>query len=319
MAPEKSPEKRIALTGATGFVGGWIMRAALESGYKVTALTRRPVETIEGVRWVSGDLENEASLARLLDDADAFIHTAGLVKARSERDFFAVNAGAVKRIVDLGTKAKKGTDFHFVLISSLAARHPGLSPYAESKRAGEEVLMTCKAGFPCSIIRPPAVYGPGDREILKLFRTMQKGFAPAAGDDDNVFSLIHVRDLAASILAVLHQAGTFGEILEPDDQKKAGYNMKEVAKTAEAVLGRRVRTLEVPGPVLHLFAAANEMVARFGREPAILSAGKVREMTHPNWLSDQSTHKRIPDWGPEITLLEGFSETVSWYRENKLL
>lgn len=319
MAPKKSPEKLIALTGATGFVGGQIMHGALAAGHRVRALTRRPVPKIENVEWVKGDLGNDAALSALFEGADAFIHTAGLVKAKTRADFFAVNTDAVANILRLGGKAKTGENFHFILVSSLAARHPDLSPYAKSKRGGEHALQSAAPDFPFTIVRPPAVYGPGDKEILKLFRAMKKGFAPVAGDDENVFSLIHVRDLTAAILATLHHRPAFGTTLEPDDGKKSGYTMRDVAGVAEKVLGRKIKTVEIPGPVLHLFAAANEMVARFGSEPAILSRHKVREMTHPNWVSDQASVAKISHWGPKIDLEKGFRETVAWYRKNNLL
>lgn len=319
MTSEKSPEKLIALTGATGFVGGQIMVEALAAGHRVRALTRRPVPVIENVEWVNGDLNNQDALSALFETADAFIHTAGLVKAKTKAEFFAVNTDAVANILKLAEKAKTGDRFHFILVSSLAARHPELSPYAKSKRGGEEALQSAAADFPFTIVRPPAVYGPGDKEILKLFKTMKRGFAPVAGDDKNVFSLIHVRDLSRAILSTLHHEPAYGETLEPDDGKRGGYTMAEVARVAETVLGRKINTLEIPGPVLHLFAAANEMVARFGSKPAILSRHKVREMTHPNWVSDPTSPAKISHWKPEIDLQKGFLETVSWYRKNNLL
>ncbi len=319
MNSSKSPDKLIALTGATGFVGGRIMEEALREGHKVKALTRRPVKEIENVQWIQGDLENREALKKLFEGADAFIHTAGLVKARSERDFFAVNADAVKRILDLEPGLEHQDDFHFILVSSLAARHPDLSPYARSKRAGEEELLKNDPGFAYTILRPPAVYGPGDREILKLFKTMQKGIAPAAGRQDNVFSLIHAADLAAAGLAALHHKPAFGQVIEPDDRKQAGYTITEVAKAAEKVLGRKIRTVEIPGAVLHFIAGANEMFASLGAEPAMLSRHKVREMVHADWLADQDTQRRISHWQPKIGLEEGFRETISWYRANKWL
>jgi len=274
---------------------------------------------MENVEWVPGDLANEGAIKSLFEGANAFIHTAGLVKARTREDFFRVNATAVEEILTLGRPVKKAKDFHFVLISSLAARHPDLSPYAESKRGGEEKLAASPQDFPFTIIRPPAVYGPGDKEILKLFKTMKHGFAPVAGDDDNTFSLIHARDLSRAILAAIGHKGAFGKTLEPDDGRKGGYTIMDVADTAEDYLGRKIRTVEIPTPVLRLFAAANEVVAKFSDEPAILSRYKVREMTYPNWVSDQKTQTLIPHWKPEIDLEEGFRETIAWYREQKLL
>lgn len=319
MTASKKPGKVIALTGATGFVGGALMREALKAGHKVRALTRRPVEPIENVEWVSGDLDADRAIKTLLEGADAFVHTAGLVKARTADDFFRVNSEAVGRILELTGETPVAGDFHFMLVSSLAARHPELSPYAKSKREGEERLREADPSFAWTVLRPPAVYGPGDREILKLFRAMKRGVAPVAGKQDNVFSLIHAGDLARAVLSALHHEGAFGRVIEPDDRKKSGYTIAEVAKTAEGVMGRKVRPVEIPTSVLTLFAGANELMARFSPEPAILSRGKVREMVHPNWVADQKTHKIIPHWRPELDLERGFRDTLNWYKTHRLL
>ncbi|HXV73768.1 MAG TPA: NAD(P)H-binding protein, partial [Sphingomonadales bacterium] len=165
----------LALTGATGFVGAAVLDAALVQGYRVRALTRRPQPPHPNVEWIAGDVFNGAALQTLFAGADAVFHAAGAIKAKNAAGFMAVNRDGVKNAI---AAAKNAGVRRFALVSSLAAREPHLSPYAASKCAGEDVLKENGEGISWTIVRPPAVYGPRDREILRLFRAMNWGIAP---------------------------------------------------------------------------------------------------------------------------------------------
>lgn len=319
MNARKKPEKLIALTGATGFVGGHIMDQAVKAGHRVRALTRRPQEPRAGVEWLSGAIEDDDALIALAKDTDAVIHCAGIVKASRSEDFFTINAKGVSRLLDAIVESAPGKDFHFLMLSSLAARQPHLSPYAMSKHHAEELVRARNPEFAWTIVRPPAVYGPGDMEILKLFRSMKRGFAPVAGGENNTFSLIHGRDLARCVLAALNHPAAHGALIEPDDNKAEGYTIHDVAKAAEPVFGREIKPLEVPETVLHSLAFFNELGAILTRRAPMLSRHKVREMAHPDWVVDPATLKAIPHWRPEISLDQGLAETIAWYRERGLL
>lgn len=308
-------EKTIALTGATGFVGKHILDEALKAGFKVKALTRREIEKRQGVQWVSGDLQNIKALEKLVEGADTLIHTAGLVKAKRRKDFFVINAGSIKTFLQIIGKPDK--EFQFIYISSLAAREPQLSPYAKSKRQAEEILRD--ASCPWTIVRPPAVYGPGDNEILKLFRAMKRGIAPITGKVENTFSLIHGRDLACAILAATGHAKAVGAVIEPDDKKKGGYTIHDVAVVATSVFGNDVKPMKIPTGVLHTAAFFNELAAKMVQRAPIFSRDKVREMAYPNWVCDIKTHARIAHWKPAYNLEKGIQETIEWYETHKLL
>jgi len=312
--------KRIALTGATGFVGAHILDRALEDGHHVKAITRRPQPDRKGLKWVAGDLHTKAALEEIVEDADVIIHCAGAVKARRASDFHDVNTAPLTALLDILERRKgAGKDCHVIFISSLTARHPDLSPYARSKYNAEEILKARGADLPWTIIRPPAVYGPGDLEILKLFRAMKRGYAPVAGRTDNTFSLIHGRDLSAAILSACHHGKAFGATFEPDDKKRGGYTVPEVAEVVSSELQRSVRPLAVPGGILHMLALVNEGVAYVSGTAPIFSRNKVREMAHPEWVSDPETHKAVSHWSPEISLEEGIRETLKWYRDKNHL
>lgn len=311
--PSKKPESVIALTGATGFVGSHILDAAAERGQRVRALTRRPQQPRENVTWIGGDIHDVEALTKLVEGTDHVVHGAGVVKAAKPEAFHAVNAEGVRNLC----RALKRADAEpasVMLISSLAAREPQLSPYARSKREGEQALKEAGSDFPWVIVRPPAVYGPRDTEILKLFRAMKRGFAPAAGKAGNRFSLIHAGDLAALVLAALGHKRALEKTLEPDDAKDGGYTISEVAETAAKILGRPVRTIKIHPRVLEGVALVNEFTAPLIGDVPILTRGKVREMAHPDWVAAGGVEKIVPHWRPERGLEKGLAETFEWYR-----
>lgn len=163
--------KRIALTGATGFVGRHLLRALTSRGYMVNALTRRAQQPIGNVTWVEGDLANKNALEKLVDNTDVVINVAGLVKAKSKHQFLNINAAPLSALLHaINSKEIKP---HFIQISSLAAREPHLSDYAFSKNQGEKILINNELGINWTIIRPPGIYGPNDNETLKIFKLIK--------------------------------------------------------------------------------------------------------------------------------------------------
>ena len=171
---------KLAITGATGFVGGRLLDLALAAGHEVRALTRRPQPERDGVTWIEGALDRPDSLDRLVEGADAVIHVAGVINAR---DAGGVRGGQCHRHRRHARRCREGRRQALrPCVSSLAAREPKLSIYGASK-AGSEALVGASP-LPSAIVRPPAVYGPGDRETLELFRMAKRGFVllpPRAG------------------------------------------------------------------------------------------------------------------------------------------
>jgi nucleoside-diphosphate-sugar epimerase len=169
----------IALTGATGFIGGAVARRLLREGWEVRALyrpsSRNDPVACAGLSWIPGSLEDTEALARLVAGADALVHCAGVVRGAGRDVFDRINAEGVARIAARAAAAQVP---RFLLMSSLAAREPQLSPYAASKRAGEVALARTAGAMAWVVLRPPAVYGPGDRELRTLFRCIGHGLLP---------------------------------------------------------------------------------------------------------------------------------------------
>lgn len=300
----------LAITGGTGFVGRRLIELALADGHQLRALTRRSQPVRSGVAWIEGALDNASALARLVEGSDAVIHVAGVVNTPDRAGFEAGNVAGTKRMVEAALGAGIG---RFVHVSSLAAREPTLSLYGWSKAASEHCVHT--AGIAWTIVRPPAVYGPGDMEMLDTFRLAKRGIAltPPAGR----MSVIHVDDLARLLIALATSDAHMGDTLEPDDGRAGGWSSAEFLGPAiGAAVGTRPLTIALPRPLLTLAARADRLL----RGPkAKLSADRVGYMCHPDWSVDPARRPAPIVWQPQIDTPTGLAQTAAWYRGNGLL
>ena len=302
--------KRVAVTGVTGFVGSHLVAALARRGLRLRLLVRRwsPLPSLDGVAadMVLGDLSDEAALKRLVEGADAVIHAAGLIKARRPSEFMTVNRDGTALLSALAPEAT------FLLLSSLAAREPQLSPYAASKHAAEEVVAG-RSG-PWLTVRAPAVYGPGDRETLAYFKAVARGLAPRPRVPDARLSLIHVADLAEALALALDQPPPPPSTYEIDDGREGGYSYRDMADAAGRALGRRPLSLAVPRAVMAAVARANAIGHSLGGSVQILTPGKVNEIFHSDWTAHDRRLAAALGWRPRFDLAAGFGETILWYR-----
>jgi nucleoside-diphosphate-sugar epimerase len=302
---------RIAMTGGTGFVGGHAIAAARARGHAVIALARKEQAPRDGVAWVRGDLADLPALKRLVEGADAVVHIAGVVNAGTASGFFQGNVA--------GTAAMRAVagKLPFVHVSSLAAREPQLSRYGASKRQAEDIVRGC-AG-PWAMVRPPAVYGPGDRDLLALFRAVRAGVVPLPSGRA---VMIHGADLGACLVALAEDlAGegvSAGGCFEVDDGC-AGLTQADLARAIAAALGRGVRVLPVPGVALKLGAALDTVRARLVGGLPTLSFDRASYLAHPDWTTDSGPIRALGVWAPAIGLAEGLRQTADWYRAEGLL
>lgn len=296
-----------AVTGATGFVGPHLLAALARHGWKLRLLIRRwtPLPSLPGVdaEIVWGDLADDASLRRLVEGADAVVHAAGLIKARWAEDFQAVNRDGTARLATLASGKP------FLLLSSVAAREPQLSPYAASKRAAEEAIVGRDG--PWLAVRAPAVYGPGDRETLAYFKMAARGFALRPDRPDARLSLIHVEDLAEALALALDRPLP-SDVYEIDDGREGGYSHIDMAAAAAEGLGRSVRPLPIPKGLIGTVAALN------GLRPSaqILTAAKVRELFHSDWVAHDRRLAAATGFAARYDLASGFRHTILWYRQH---
>lgn len=298
----------IAITGATGFAGRHAVDALLARGHNLRALVRSPASAKlpAAVQTVAGDLADDAALAKLLAGADAVIHLAGAIAAADEASFFKVNFKGTQAVAQAALKA--GTR-RFVHVSSLAARQPGLSPYAASKRAGEDAIAQMMGDLNAVILRPPAVYGPGDKGTLPLLRELTKPVAAIPAPRHARFSLIHAADLARLLADAA--SSDIGGLHEVSDGKQGGYGWDELLAIASRLRGAPVRGIYLPKPLPLAVAMGAELVTLFTGQPGMVTRGKIAELYHPDWVARTGT-LALPDPTPFET---GFAETVAWYRK----
>ncbi len=302
----------IALTGATGFIGSTLAQRLAAAGWQIRALVRpsssRARLTGISPQWIEGDLEDRACLHRLVEGVAAVVHCAGAIRAAGDAAFHRVNADGVAGLADAAAQQQPSP--RFLLISSLAAREPALSPYAASKLNGEVALATAARGMAWTALRPPAVYGPGDQELLRLFRWIARGIAPMLGREDARFSLLYVEDLAEAVLRWLDAGPQEGLVFELHDGHPNGYAWSDVIDTVARLHDRRVLRIRVPRPVLDLLARLNLTLSNLVGQAPMFTPGKVRELRHPNWVCDNAAFSRATDWCPRISLEEGLRRTL---------
>ena len=298
---------RVAVTGGSGFIGRAVCAHLVGRGRSVRALLRRPDRDLEalGVEPLQGSLEDEASLRRLVEGAEAVVHCAGAVRARRAADFEAVNALGTRRLA-APTAAFSGQP---------TAREPGLSPYAASKRRAEQELERAAAGLERLSLRLPAVYGPGDRATLGLFQQFARGLVVLPAPPSDRFSLIYIKDLAELIGHLLERRDWTGGVIEVADARPGGYAWADLPEIAARQLGRKVRVMTAPRAALWLTAAANEAISKVSGRAPIWTRGKLREFAHPDWVSRESQAEELEGWRARVGLEQGLPETLLWYKK----
>lgn len=320
---------RVFLTGATGFVGTHATRLLMDAGHQVTALARSEAKARElfprvAPEWVWGDLADEAALRRGLEGADVVVHVAGLTKAVRPAEFYEVNAAATQRLLDAARDAAADS-VRFLHVSSLAAAGPTvrgrlglatdpprpISHYGSSKLAGEERV---RAGdLPWTIVRPPAVYGPRDVEFLRLFRVVQRGWAPVFGSGDQELSLVHVEDLARALVACveLDFRGSTYYAAHPDV-----VTARQLAeRIGSAVSVSKLRTLHIPKAVVRPALTVSGWCSRLLGRATLMSGDKAPEITAEAWTCSSAELERDSTWRAELDTDRGLAATASWYRE----
>ena len=298
---------KVAITGATGFVGKATLEVALHKAMQVRALTRRPSAPRDGVDWVSGALDDKESLVDLVEGCEAVIHIAGLTNTPNPGRFEAANVTGTANVLAAANEA--GIE-RFVFVSSLSAREPELSAYGMSKARAEALVQDC--GLNWTIVRPPGVYGPGDKDYLDLFKAAKLGVVPVP--PEGASSLIHVEDLARLLVALVPaDPKTKGQTYEPWDDNAYGYTHKDLAKMiGEAVGNPNAVAAPLPPAVMQLGAKLDGLI-RGGK--AKLTEDRVGYMLHKDWVCDLRRAPPISVWQAVWDGEAGLKMTAEWYKE----
>jgi len=198
----------------------------------------------------------------------------------------------------------------FLLLSSLAARQPDISPYASSKRQGEAVLAAHAGQMQWAVLRPPSVYGPGEKEMMPLLRWMTRGIAIILGSGKGRFSLLYADDLAEAIQKLLLTDDLPKKVFELHDGQPGGYAWQDVIDAVGHLNGKRVHCLHLPVAGLKIVAKLNLIAARLLRYEPLFTPGKLSLLMHPDWVSDNTALTQETGWTPRVTLEEGLRRTL---------
>lgn len=327
---------KFLITGANGFIGLHLAEFLAARGHQVRALVRRapPEElTALGAEIVTGDLNNQVALEQATAGVDYVIHLAGLVAAPKKEDLTAANETGTRNIARAAAGQTKPPVF--VYVSSIAAGGPArageirtedepaapVSDYGRSKQAGEAAAVQFADRMPLTIVRPGIVFGPRNRAILPILKTIQwVRFHPAPTLRSPPLSFIHVDDLNEIIL----RAAERGARIDPK-QGATGpgvyyavapeyLDYSQWGKTLRMFI-RRPFAPTIPLPYISLVAAAvNEQLARLRGAVDQFNLDKIREASAPSWACSPERVRRELDFTPPRTLNERFAELVDWYR-----
>ena len=314
------------VTGATGFVGSHLAEALRQRGDDVTALARssRKAEPLiaQGVSVIPGDLHDRAALQRAVEGQNVVYHVAGLVAARNEAEFLRANGGGTENVVAAMERAGVS---RLILVSSLAAAGPAprgaplsgdeparpVTAYGRSKLAAEQIVR--RSNLSWSIVRPPIVYGPRDREILKVFRLARFRIAPVFGDGAQELVAVHAEDLAAALIAAASSPATTGRTYTACHPEV--FTSAQFGVAVASAMGRSVTTLRIPQPVGRAVLSLTEAAAKLAGQSTILTTDKANEFFQPAWTGDPRPLTRDTGWRAGYDLKSGLAHTYRWYRE----
>ncbi|MBI4421063.1 MAG: NAD(P)-dependent oxidoreductase [Gemmatimonadetes bacterium] len=320
------------VTGGTGFVGSHLVGALLARGDEVVCLVRDPRKAAgiftgsRAPKVVRGDLGDAGALREGAGGADVVFHVAGLIAARNRDEFFRANGEGTAAVAAAAREAAPGLA-RLVYVSSLAASGPSrrgepltedapphpVTSYGASKLAGEETLRA--TDLPWTVVRPPVVYGPRDRELLRIFRIVRFGVAPVFGDGTQENSFVFVEDLVEALLrAATAPARTTYFAAHP----RAVTTRELVAGVYRAVRGTGSgEPLVVPIPPLVAKGAlwVTATAASLAGSATLLSPEKAREFFAEAWVCSPAALERDTGWWARVSLAEGLARTAAWYRQ----
>jgi nucleoside-diphosphate-sugar epimerase len=317
---------RIALTGGTGFLGAHVAQALRRRDFSVTALARSRAggERLAGLgcRVVEGSLEDEDALARLVEGAEVVFHVAGVVIARSEADFHRVNEDGTRRVAEASRRAGVGRLLHVSSLAVTGPARPGtpvdettpphpVTPYGRSKRAGEDALRATGVAF--TIVRPPMIYGPRDRELLRVFRMARRGVVALLGDGTQELVAVYAPDVAEALIAAATSAATLGgtyHAAHPDVVTQRAFT-----EAIGRAVRRRPMAVPVPRPVVRAVLHLSGAIARLRGTATLLSPERAEELLAAAWTCRSDALARDAGWRAATPLEEGLGETARWYRE----
>lgn len=322
------------LTGANGFVGSHLVDYLLKEGYRVRCIVRGS----SSLKWLEGKnvelfkcgLDKVEPLKEAFKDADFIYHIAGVVNAPDEAGFMYGNVTMTQNVLEAALAASHLQ--RLLVVSSLAASGPAERPgkpvtedmpcrpvslYGKSKVAQEQACEAYHDRLPITIIRPPAIYGPRDTEVLLFFKTVKTGVLPLLGFQDKTLSFVHVADLVRGMEKATRSERSKGQAYFLGSVKE--YSWQKIGSLIGNEMGRVPFMFRLPHFLVFTAASFGEVYSRLTRKLVDLNIDRARQITSPSWFC--SSEKAMRDFGYEeqVKITDGIKETLDWYRKEKWL
>jgi nucleoside-diphosphate-sugar epimerase len=324
----ESGAPRALVTGASGFVGGHLVDALRADGWAVRCLVRlgsdRRWLPPTGLDLVVGSTDDDASLRRAVEGMGVVFHLAAVTSAARAADYDRVNRAGVERLLEALSAAAPRA--RLVFCSSLAAAGPAragrplteadpaapIGPYGASKAEAERAVgrAVTGRGLSAAIVRPPAVYGPRDRDVLAAFRLAAHGLAIRTGPPAQRLAMVHVSDLVRGLCAAAATPTASGVYYV----NGGNHEWEEIIQAMGAAVGRRPRVIGLPAPVVMAAGYAARPWARLTGVKPLLTPERARDLVQPAWTCDDARARRDLAYSPRIGLTEGMAATAAWYR-----
>jgi dihydroflavonol-4-reductase len=321
---------RVALvTGATGFIGSHLVEALISRGWRVRCLVRKTsvlkwIPT-DDVSLINGDVAlGGEDLERATRNVSVVFHLAGLTSAVDDSAYITVNVEGTRKVVT--AMQKSSPDSLLVFCSSLAAAGPAhgrpknetdedepVSAYGRSKLTAERIVE--ESGLEYLIVRPPAVYGPRDVDILAAFRLAARGFAFRVAPEGQKLSLVHAEDLVRGLACAAEAEGR-GLYYMTDGMI---HTWESVMEHISRALGKNPRVIGIPSGVADMISRAEQFRASLIGAKPLLTPDRIKELTQANWTCDDTRARLDIDYESLISLPEGMKSTADWYRLHKWL
>lgn len=333
-AMELSGNKRVLITGGTGFIGSHLAEHLLGRGYSVTCLVR----DTSSLRWLSGldidiavgDCTRPETLANALRKVSLVVHAAGLTRAWRSREYYEVNHIGTRNMLEACSRYNPAIE-KFILISSLAAAGPAregrpvregdlpgpVSDYGRSKLLAEQEALGYRDTIPLVILRPSAVYGPRDRDMFELFRWASRGVTLEIMGKERLLNLCYVGDLVKAIALTMEKQTRSGSIYCVAEDRH--YSWSEFRQALLFTGAVKAVNIKLPYAAAYLIGLVSEMGSLFTSRPALTNRQKVREASQQYWTCDLAAIERDLGFKAAYSLSEGLEITWRWYRDNSWL
>jgi len=320
---------RVLITGATGFIGSHLAEKFSQKGYDLRCIVRKnsDLKWIKHlpIEYIEADYSNIDSLKQAVADVDYIYHAAGVTKAKTKVGYYEgnhlVTKNLLQAILSSNVKLKR-----FIQVSSGAAVGPSLdgepvtentpfhplTTYGISKMMAEKECLELMGKIPITIVRPPAVYGPRDKDVFEFFSTINKGLQPMIGFKDSYVSLIHVYDLVDGIILAGENLQAIGQTYFISSERY--YNWKEIGEITSGIMQKKVLRLRIPKFIIYIIAFFAEFLSIFSSKPALINIEKAKDMVQDAWIFSIEKSRRELGFNESFSIEEGIRNTVQWYR-----